>query len=244
MSLVFSLRAFIRGPLPPSIYGRSISSTHRLFDEQKRNEQKRGPKGPLTNFDIKHRRVRLVDPETRLLTEPRTLRSIMESIDQRMEFVQLVRAEPEPVVKVMNKRDVYERSKSQKPKSTKSLTKEVQMTWETAAGDLAHKLGKVRDALEEGSRVDVVFTTKKGRSPPSRPEMLVRVDEIVAQHADISTVRSPVDFQQGTAIIFLQGKGTNCSPQTTPNPGKSGTPKESKYRLRAARQREMLATSK
>jgi len=239
MSLIFSLRTCIHVPFPtPLIYGRSISSTHKLF-----NEQKRRPKGPPTNFEIKHRFVKIFDPETQALTDSRPLTSVIESIDQRMEFVQLIRVEPDPVVKIMNKHDVYEKSKARKAKSTKSITKEIQMTWETAAGDLAHKLGKVRDALEEGSRVDIAFTTKKGRSPPSRPEMIGRIDEIVTQFADISTVRSPVKFQHGTTIIFLQGTATNSSPETTPNLGGSGPLKESKYRLRAARQRE-LETSK
>lgn len=118
------------------------------------------------------------------------------------------------------------------------------MTWETAAGDLAHKLEKVREALEEGSRVDVVFTTKKGRSPPSRPEMVGRVNEILKQVAEISTVRKPVEFQQDTAIIFLQSTNPIPAPQIT-SPGTSA-PKESKYRLRSARQREreILAASR
>jgi translation initiation factor IF-3 len=158
---------------------------------------------------IKHNIVQLVDPETGRLTPPTTMEEILASIDRKRQFVELVSVDHGAVVKIINKKEAFEKRKQQKVRAKenakKNTQKEVQLTWGVAAGDLTHKLNKVRQALEKGSKVDLVFAPKKGQPLPTPTEMRKRAQETVDSLADVGKEWKAMEFQRTVVAIFLQG---------------------------------------
>jgi len=90
----------------------------------------------------------MVDPETGRLNPPTALGDILSTINPKTHFVELVSEDPGPIVKVVNKKEAFDRYKEHKAK-LKAVAKqqldqkEIQLTWGVAQGDLAHKLKKV-----------------------------------------------------------------------------------------------------
>ncbi|WWC67759.1 uncharacterized protein I206_101671 [Kwoniella pini CBS 10737] len=116
---------------------------------------------------IPYRTVQLVDPETNHLLEPQTLRSILSTYDQNTHTLVLVNIEKEiPIVKLINKVEERqkERESEEKARLKKRMSieeKEVQISWQSAQGDLLHKLNLAKSLLEKGDRVQVVFANRK-----------------------------------------------------------------------------------
>jgi len=161
--------------------------------------------------DIQHRIVQLVDPETGRLTEPIPLRSILADLDRRTKYVELVSSTPAPLVKIFDKLAESRRSAEAQQKARaaarKAIQKEVQLTWNAAPGDLAHKLEKVRQELERGVRVDLVFAKKKNQALIPLEEMQARAQEIIDSLADVSKEWKDRDVRASMTAIFLQGTG-------------------------------------
>ncbi|KAF8883429.1 hypothetical protein BD779DRAFT_1663157 [Infundibulicybe gibba] len=168
-----------------------------------------GAKKYLRDGQIPHRTVQLVDQTSGRLTPPTTMAEVLASINRKTHFVELVSTEPTPIVKIIDKKEAFEKRKQQKAKakevSKKNTQKEVQLTWGAAAGDLSHKIKRVRQELEKGSKVDLVFAPKKGQPLPTPPEMRQRVDEVVEMLSDVAKEWKEKEFQKTAAAIFLQG---------------------------------------
>ncbi|KAF5371938.1 hypothetical protein D9615_008083 [Tricholomella constricta] len=160
---------------------------------------------------IEHPIVQLVDPTTGRLNEPTPLRTILASLDRRKQFVELVSLTPGPLVKIFSKSEVRQHAQEAAMKARvsarKNIHKEVQLTWSAAPGDLAHKLGKIRQELERGARVDLVFTRKKNQTPLSIPDMQARALEVVEELADVSKEWKEREVRANMTAIFLQGSG-------------------------------------
>lgn len=160
---------------------------------------------------IEHRFVRFVDPVTNRLTEPTRLSNILLSIDRKKNFVELVNAEQGsiPIVKVMDKKEEFNREKKLKLRAREvamnNRQKEVQLTWGSTSSDTAHKLERMRQELEKGLRVDLVFTPKKGQVLPKPGEMQVQIQEIVDMMADVAKEWKPREKGRAVTAIFLQG---------------------------------------
>ena len=162
------------------------------------------------NDEIKHPVVQLVDAETERLHPPVSLREILASLDLKTHFVELVSVNPSPVVKIISKKDAFDRQKERKAKmraATKNEIeqKEIQLTWGVASGDLAHKLKKVRQELEKGNRVDLVYAPKKGQRLPTPDEMEARVQETLGLLQDVGKEWKEREVRRGVAAIHLQG---------------------------------------
>lgn len=82
------------------------------------------------------------------------------------------------------------------------------MTWYSSEADVETKLGKMREDLEKGYKVDLVIMSKKGMRPPSLEDMKGRVQEFVAHFSDIAKEWKERDFTKATAVIYLQGTAT------------------------------------
>ncbi|KAF9457995.1 hypothetical protein BDZ94DRAFT_1271719 [Collybia nuda] len=160
--------------------------------------------------NIPYRIVQLVDPITGKLSEPLPLMTIIESLpDKKLEYVELVSEDPAPIVKIINKKDAFEKRKLAKKKASavakKNVQKEVQLTWGAAEGDYAHKVGRVREELEKGHRIDLVFSHKKGQDLPTPEEMQQQVQTTVEMLADVGKEWKPPEYRGKIAAVFLQG---------------------------------------
>jgi translation initiation factor IF-3 len=160
------------------------------------------------NDEIDYRVVQMVDPDTGRLKEPTELRDILASINRKTHFVELVSEEPNPIVKIKDKKEEYSwmKEKRARLKLANSIQqKEVQMTWGVASGDLAHKLKKVRRELEKGNRVDLVYAPKKDQALPSPLKIEERLRETVDLLADVGKEWRPRNIQRNIAILSFQG---------------------------------------
>jgi translation initiation factor IF-3 len=90
-----------------------------------------------------------------------------------------------PVVKMVDKKQVYEKSKEQtKTRKTKSVTNdnpEVQLTWNISTHDLGHKLTPAKKALEKGGKATLIFSVKAKQRAPERGLRNEFVDSVVGQ---------------------------------------------------------------
>ncbi|KAF8075869.1 hypothetical protein FPV67DRAFT_1469575 [Lyophyllum atratum] len=168
-------------------------------------------KTPPRDEKIEHRIVQLVDPLTGRLTDPLPLRSILATLDRRKKYVELVSLTPAPLVKIFDKQAETQRAAEAQYKARavarRTIQKEVQLTWSAAPGDLAHKLEKVRQELERGARVDLIFTRKKNQPHLPPEEMQARAQEIVDSMADVAKEWKDREVRASMTAIFLQGTG-------------------------------------
>ncbi|EJU06090.1 hypothetical protein DACRYDRAFT_97692 [Dacryopinax primogenitus] len=136
------------------------------------------------NEKIKFEMVQLIDRETRTLGPLRPLVDILAEIRKGKEFVQLVSHE-RPLVKIItfdeDRRAERTRKTQQRAARAAGRSKEVQISWQSEAGDLAHKLDKVREVLAEHNRVSVLLSGRPKTPPPTdekRAEMEKKVYKV------------------------------------------------------------------
>ncbi|KAI0352747.1 hypothetical protein OH77DRAFT_756278 [Trametes cingulata] len=159
------------------------------------------------NEEIKHTVVRLVNPETGVLDPPASLRQILSRTDRQRYYVELVQDKPEPIVKIFDKKLLYDREKAQKVlKASKKPPeeKEVQLTWGVGSGDLQFKLKKARTELEEGNHVNLVFAPKRGQKVPTPAEQEKLVEEALSILADVGKERRGRAVQKQAVAVFLE----------------------------------------
>ena len=174
--------------------------------------------------NIPFRVARLVDPATGQLGSPVSIRGLLDEIQEdnerrRWQSIELVAEEPEPVIKLVDRREEYrknnqdrkerqeKRKRNEKVETTSSpKEKEVQMTWGVAAGDLAHKLKKARDALVQGNMVSIVYAPKKGQPVPSKAGMEERIRYTNELLTDVGQEWKPTEVQGATTVIYLKAR--------------------------------------
>jgi len=161
------------------------------------------------NEEIKHSYVQVVNEEGKL--DPLvSLDSVLASIDRRKFYVELA-TDDQPIVKILNKKVEFDkaktRAKAKKAADRPPEQKEIQMTWGVAAGDLAHKLNKVRKELEKRNRVDLVFAPKKKQPLPSPDERAAKADEVLEELKDVGKEYKSRTFQKALMTLHLQGLG-------------------------------------
>lgn len=113
---------------------------------------------------IPFKTVQLVSSEDNSLGPPQSLASILSSYSTKTHYLHLVSSDP-PIVKLIGKKAQQEKvilqEKKAKAKRARVMeTSEVQITWESAKGDLMHKIALVRNILERGDRVEIAFIHK------------------------------------------------------------------------------------
>ncbi|WVQ97912.1 hypothetical protein IAU59_005029 [Kwoniella sp. CBS 9459] len=145
---------------------------------------------PLSYRDaaIPYRSVQLVDPATNQLLDPKPLRSVLASYDKSTHSLVLVNVDKDvPIVKLVDKNEERrtEREREEKAKLKKKMAmeeKEVQVSWQSASGDIKHKLDLAKSLLEKGDRVQVVFANRKrGENvpDPKKNEIIASFDEVL-----------------------------------------------------------------
>ncbi|KAI0699824.1 hypothetical protein BC835DRAFT_1304337 [Cytidiella melzeri] len=166
------------------------------------------------NANIPFRRAMLVDRETGKLAGPFALEAILAGRAQTksgkfLEAAELVAEKPEPVVKYINTRDEYLRAKAQHQKERENAktrkTKEIVMNFQLADADMAHKLKKAREALEQRCRVTVTYTNKKKAVRFTMGEMKQKVEKTIEILADVGKESKPYAIlPNGSAMINLE----------------------------------------
>ncbi|KAJ7667557.1 hypothetical protein DFH06DRAFT_1085112 [Mycena polygramma] len=161
----------------------------------------------VRNREIPYEEVTLVDDDG-VLTKLQ-LKNLLGTINHATEWVELVSETHGPVVKIVNKKFALKMEKKLREKQRegmrKNIKKEVQLTWVSEQSDLDHKLARVREYLEIGAKVDIVFSTKPKTDPPSVQAMQEKVKNTVESMAEISKEWKPVEWRKSLAAIFLQG---------------------------------------
>jgi translation initiation factor IF-3 len=167
-----------------------------------------GPNKRPTDENIPFNFVRLVDPESGSLNLPTSLKTILGSIDRKTHRVELVTDAPDPIVKIVDTKEAREKYKELKKRAQAAaraqVRKEIQVTWGVAAGDLAHKLGKVRQELMGGRKVDLIFASKKGQVVPTKQEMEARLESVLETLADVGKEYLPREMRNTTNVLFLR----------------------------------------
>ncbi|KAF8239501.1 hypothetical protein L208DRAFT_1237167 [Tricholoma matsutake] len=172
---------------------------------------------PLRNEQIKHRIVRLVDPVTNRLKASEPLRDLLLTLDRKKKYIELVSAEKDsiPIVKIVDQKEAFAKEKDLKLRARVAAMsnrhKEIQLTWGSTSSDMAHKLERVREELENGFKVDLVFAPKRGQILPKPAERQMQIQEIVDMMADVGREWKSRDEGRTITAIFLQGKAAAAS---------------------------------
>lgn len=191
--------------LPPCQYkAEPLKSVHFFV----RTYASAGPARRTGDDKIPYRIVRVVNPDTGKLDPPTRLTDVLASVDSKTWRVELVTEDPEPIVRVVDRRESYEKWKEQKKAFRKGVKageqKEIQITWGVDAGDLKHKIMKARAELEKGCRVDIVIAPKRGQKLPKPNEMIARADEVSALLLDIAKEWRARDVQKTITVMSFQ----------------------------------------
>lgn len=133
----------------------------------------------------------MVRPEDGRLTDPIPTYDVLQS-RQRNEKGRLIQYLQEvapmnaaegrhfPVCRMFDKKLDGEKRKTDKAK--KMQTKQVEVNWQMSDNDLVHRLGKLKEFLEKGWRVEVLFGVKrkgwKGRKETSQEEARRILDKV------------------------------------------------------------------
>jgi translation initiation factor IF-3 len=128
------------------------------------------------NNEIRYRLIQVVNAEGRL-DDPVRLQSLLRNLDDKTHYLEQVTPDdPEdpdylPVCRIVNKKEEYELQKGRKSaakaakqrsvKSSAAGAKTVELSWAIDAHDLSHRLGKLKDFLSQGRRVEVAIAKKK-----------------------------------------------------------------------------------
>ncbi|KAI4188154.1 MAG: hypothetical protein L6R41_002340 [Letrouitia leprolyta] len=140
--------------------------------------------GPPRDEAIGSPAIQIQVPDSNgLLQPPRSLRDTLASIDRHLNFLVHVgdkvhpryanepgpeEGQPDtrpkiPVCKIISKADyrLAEYAKQKPKKSAAASSKELEVHWSMAPNDLKHRLEKLKEFLEQGRRVEVVFGKKR-----------------------------------------------------------------------------------
>ncbi|GHJ84385.1 hypothetical protein NliqN6_0787 [Naganishia liquefaciens] len=123
------------------------------------------------NDEIPFDTVQVVSSEDKTLSPPQRMSDLLARYPAKTHSVQLVSSSP-PIVRVFAKADLQKADRSAKEKAkarrkVKQETSELQVTWESATGDLQHKLNQAKHILSEGDRLDLVFTSRAKNASPA-----------------------------------------------------------------------------
>ncbi|KAI0751213.1 hypothetical protein C8Q80DRAFT_1119067 [Daedaleopsis nitida] len=175
-------------------------------EDGEEREKKKSLQNPR-NEAIPHKLVRFVNPETKTLEPPRPLSAVLAFVDRKRQYLELVAERPEPIVKLIDVKDRYDRNRARRVQQVLGRApeeKELQLTWGVAAGDLAFKLRKAREDLVDGDRVSLVFAPKKGQAVLNDQERTRAVDEALRLLEDVGRERKERTVQGQAVALHLE----------------------------------------
>ncbi|KAL2048213.1 hypothetical protein N7G274_000124 [Stereocaulon virgatum] len=132
------------------------------------------PDRPPRDEEIKAFRIYLVDPETGKLSEPVPLLDVLDARlkDEKGRPTQCLQEvapaspkedRPYPVCKMFDKKSVraVETAKQKAKRETKQQTKQLEISWTVSDNDLSHRLVRLKEFLEKGWKVELVFGARR-----------------------------------------------------------------------------------
>ena len=184
------------------------------------------PDRPPRDEEIKANRIYLVNPETGKLSEPV---SLLDVLDTRLkdekgrptQFLQEVApASPEedrpyPICKMFDKKYVreVETAKQKAKKETKQQTKQLEISWTVSDNDLSYRLVRLKEFLEKGWKVELVFGAKRkgwmGRrkaTPEDIERVLGRINSAVGEVEGAKEWKPMQGVVGEQAILSYEGK--------------------------------------
>ncbi|WVN87041.1 uncharacterized protein L203_102217 [Cryptococcus depauperatus CBS 7841] len=164
----------------------------RFASSSARPQQPQVATHPLSYRDhsIPYSIVRLVSSHSGLLP-PQNLTEILSTYSTLTHTLVLVSVDgPHPVVKLISRAEerAKEIEKEERGKIRRKLEiteKEVQVSWQSAQGDLEHKLELAKDLLQRGDRIQVVFANRKRAQPmgdQQKEEVVGMFDSVLAEY--------------------------------------------------------------
>ncbi|WFD31796.1 hypothetical protein MSPP1_002835 [Malassezia sp. CBS 17886] len=146
--------------------------------------------------------IRLVDPDSGKLAGPYDPRDIVQKIDRSAyALVQVAtgavdsaraswKLDDLPVCRLLSRREEYQKQRDAKKRRAQPQNaplKIIRMSWHVSGHDRLHKVGKVRQELEHGSRVRVEIKTKSGRPkvPYGRDEYARRTELVEIVESEV-----------------------------------------------------------
>jgi translation initiation factor IF-3 len=138
--------------------------------------------------EIKAWSVSLVTDDGKL-QEPRSTQAILEDMDRKNDsLVVVVPGEPgvPPICKIMNKQAMREaeKAKTKANRNPAATVKTIELNWAIDGNDLGHRLGKMREFLGKGFKVEVLLAGKKKGRKATEEEarnLLERLREVVTE---------------------------------------------------------------
>nr|POF13465.1 hypothetical protein CFP56_02488 [Quercus suber] len=176
------------------------------------------------NSEISHRLITLVDPTTNQPeSRPRTKFDVLLTLDEKTHRLVQLTPDPSPptydfipICKIVSKKDEYDRERARKAqqkdvkkaKLLESSVKTLELNWAAAPNDLAHRLDKVKEFLEEGRKVEIVLAVKKRglkASPEQCAEVLRKIRKVVDEVDGAREVKAMQGKVGAFATLSFQG---------------------------------------
>ncbi len=190
-------------------------------EERKARERKLKEIG-LRDGDIPYKRVQVTSPEG--LSGFRLLSDVVSEVDhlnaldpdsRKRYHAQLIVNDPSPIVKIIDFKKEFQKKKEAqeraKGNAAQKVRKEVQLTWHSSEVDVQTKLGKAKEDLEKGYKVDLAIMPKKGIRAPPPEDMRRRAEEFAEHFSEIAKEWKARDFARAAAVIYLQGTATSSA---------------------------------
>ena len=176
--------------------------------------------------EIRSFRVHLVRAEDGRLTEPMPTYEVLRlrQVDEKgrpTQYLQQVapmsaqEGRMYPICKILDKKAVLqsEATKRKVQKEGKVQTKRLEINWIVSDNDLSYRLDRLKEFLEKGWKVEILFGAKRkgwmGRRDPSKEEVERVLERIRATVKEVDGAKEWRDFQGvegGDAMMHLDGK--------------------------------------
>lgn len=166
---------------------------------------------PPRDEEIRAFKVYVVRPEDGRLSEPQILSKVLDTRERDekgrpTQYLQEVLAKsedrPYPICKMFDKKAAREadEAKRKAAKTTKMHMKQLEVSWTVSDNDLGHRMGRLKEFLEKGWRVEVIFGSKR-KGWKNRREATVEEAERV-----LEKIRNVVREVEGAKERPMQGK--------------------------------------
>jgi len=186
------------------------------------------PDRPPRDEEIKAFKVHVVHPENQRLSGPHMLIDVLDERrkDDRGKFTQYIQevapadheADPPrhyPIVKLFDKKLEREREMERKKagKEKKQQTKQLEISWTISDGDLGHRMGRMKEFLGKGWKVELLFGVKrKGwnqrreATPEEIAKLLEKIRETVVEVEGAKEWREMQGKEGGEAVLYFERK--------------------------------------
>lgn len=177
-------------------------------------------KGVFRDEDIPHTTVVLVDPTSKGLLPPSTVRSLLASLDRTRYCIQLADASHDPpICRLIDKKELYDKAREKKStaqekaktpaSAASSPPREVHFTWGVSAHDLEHKLKKGKEFLEKGGRILVCLADKPGTKVKVNNEVRGKViNEVQSALEGFGVMSDRPKNRQGATVLEFRPETT------------------------------------